>query len=75
MPTKTSEPQLGCEDLEYLIVKVEQNRKLAIWVWFMLDHVQALAEIFKNSETGYLLVFKTWNGYDKSFFKSNDFKS
>ena len=40
-PTKTSEPQLGCEDLEYLTVKVEQNRKLAIWVWFMLDHVQA----------------------------------
>ena len=38
---------------------------------FGLCHVQALAQIFKNSETGYFLVFKTWNGYDKSFFQSN----
>ena len=29
-PTKTSKPKLGCEDLEYLTLKVEQNRKLAI---------------------------------------------
>ena len=29
-PTKTIETQLGCEDLEYLTFKVEQNRKLAI---------------------------------------------
>ena len=37
-------------------VKVEQNRKLGICIWFMLDNVQTLAEIFENSETGYLLV-------------------
>lgn len=69
-PTKTIETQLGCEDLEYLTFKVEQNRKLAIWVWFMLDHVQALVKILKNSETGYLLVFRTWNGLNESLFKS-----
>ena len=76
-PTKTSKPKLGCEDLEYLTLKVEQNRKLTIWVWFMLDHVQAVAKIFKNLETGYLLGFRTWNGLkvNESLFNSKELKT